>query len=150
MSLITFQLQNIIERNKCNCRVLFATRKCFFQLQTKKVDKYKSKMTFYLNTTTIATTCHFSCKLHTIIVKNCFQLFSTIRWTSSINWAWCHPKILLQFRLGYNYVSSTFGQWFGDVWHTHNVDTWHIHKIQGQWIVKWHMACSQSLESTNN
>jgi hypothetical protein len=77
MSSITFQLQNIVERNKCSWGVLFATKKGFFQLQTNKVDKYKSKMEFYLNTTTITSSYHLSYKSHTTIVNNCFQLLST-------------------------------------------------------------------------
>jgi hypothetical protein len=40
------QFKNIIEKNKCSCKVFFTARKCFSQLQTKKVDKYKLKMTF--------------------------------------------------------------------------------------------------------
>jgi hypothetical protein len=46
MSSITFQLQNIVERNKCSCKVFFVTTKYFFQIQTKKVEYYKSKITF--------------------------------------------------------------------------------------------------------
>jgi hypothetical protein len=32
----TFQLKNIIENNKCSCKIFFATMKWFFELQTKK------------------------------------------------------------------------------------------------------------------
>jgi hypothetical protein len=46
-----------------------------------------------VNTTIIAITYHFSCKLHIIIVENCFQLLSTGGWNPYVNWAWHHPKI---------------------------------------------------------
>jgi hypothetical protein len=42
-----------------------------------------------VNHTTMATTYHFSCKLHTTIVENCVQLILSGGWTSSINWVWC-------------------------------------------------------------
>ncbi len=45
-SSITFQLKNMVEKNKCSCKIFFAIGKCFFQIQTKKVDKYNLKMTF--------------------------------------------------------------------------------------------------------
>jgi hypothetical protein len=54
------------------------------------------------------------------------------------------------FWLCCDYVNWTCHQWFGDMWHIHNTDTWHIHRMWGQQIIKWHMACSQILGSTNS
>jgi hypothetical protein len=37
-------ITNIVENDKNSCKLFFATGKCFSQLQTSKVDKYKSRM----------------------------------------------------------------------------------------------------------
>jgi hypothetical protein len=63
-----------------------------------------------VNTITIPTIYHFNCKLCTIIIEKYFQLFSISGGTSFANWAWCAPKIKLQFWLNYNYVSWVVGQ----------------------------------------
>jgi hypothetical protein len=38
--------KSIVESDKNSCKVFFATEKYFSKLQTKKVNKYKSTMTF--------------------------------------------------------------------------------------------------------
>jgi hypothetical protein len=35
---------NIVENDKNSCKLFFAIGKCFFQLQTNKIDKYKSRV----------------------------------------------------------------------------------------------------------
>jgi hypothetical protein len=40
---VTFQLQNIIERNKCNCKVFFATMNFFFNYKVKNSNTTSQK-----------------------------------------------------------------------------------------------------------
>ncbi len=61
MSPTTFQLQNIVERNKCSCKVFFAIRKYILKLQTKKIKNYKSKLTFQLK---VLVTCQYHNNSH--------------------------------------------------------------------------------------
>jgi hypothetical protein len=89
---------NIVKNYKNSFKLFFATRKCFFQLQTSKVDKYKLRMSLQLK---MFTTCQYHNNSHyvplltilvakcsTNLVEGCCQLPSHGGWTSSTDWAW--------------------------------------------------------------
>jgi hypothetical protein len=78
---------NIVENYKNSCKLFFTTRKCFSQLQTSKVNKYKSKVSLQLK---VYATCQHHNNSHyvpllitlvencsTNIVEGCCQLHST-------------------------------------------------------------------------
>jgi hypothetical protein len=86
---------NIIENDKNNYKLFFATRKCFSQLQTSKVDKYKSKVSLQSK---VYATCQHHNNSHyvplltnlvencsTNIVEGCCQLHLINGWTSFAN-----------------------------------------------------------------
>jgi hypothetical protein len=88
---ITFQPRNIVEKNKCSYNVFCHLGNVFFNYKPTKSTstsrKWHSswKCQPCVNNTTITITYHFSCKLHTIIIVNLFQLLSISQWTSFVN-----------------------------------------------------------------
>jgi hypothetical protein len=59
-------ITNIVENLKNNCKLFFAIGKCFSQLQTTKVDKYKSKVSLQLK---VFATCQYHINSHYLPFK---------------------------------------------------------------------------------
>jgi hypothetical protein len=99
MSPTTFQFKNIVKkRTNVIAKYFLQLGNVFFNYKPKKLICTSRKLHYnwkgqpYANTPTIAIAYHFSCKPHTTIVDNYFQLFFINGWTSFANWEWCHLK----------------------------------------------------------
>jgi hypothetical protein len=57
---------NIVENYKNSCKLFFAIGKCFSQLQTSKVDKYKSKVSLQSK---VFATCQYHINSHYLPFK---------------------------------------------------------------------------------